>query len=451
MGTKRYTSTSTSINVHLPHNYTARPYQAEALHALQTDGKTRAVWVWHRRAGKDKTALAGHMIPEMIRRVGNYYHWFPTAALGRKAIWQGKDKEGMPFIQHFPKELIAGKPNESLMQVKFKNHSIYQIVGTDRMDIVGPGPVGNIFSEYALQSPKGWDYARPILAENDGWAIFCYTPRGKNHGHKLYKMAKANPKWYCKLLTCDDTHAISQEAIDDDRASGMTEDMVQQEYYCSFELGAEGAFYAKAMSAALDKGRICDFTIDPNALIHTVWDLGIGGTAIWFVQFVRMDVRLVDYYEWCGPDVSHYIDILRARREQFGYKYGNHYAPVDVNKKEFPTGATTYEQAQKLGFTFDVLEKEDNLFDGIQRVLAMLPYCWFHATNCTTGIDNVENYHKEYNEKWKVYSDKPCHDWSSHGADALRYVSMIWKKGIPGTRMTKARVRELRAKHGRPS
>ena len=441
---------STSINIELPQNYKARDYQAEALHALQTERKKRAVWVWHRRAGKDKTALAGHMIPEMVTRVGNYYHWFPTATLGRKAIWQGKDKEGMPFIEHFPKQLIAGKPNEQLMQVKFINGSIYQIVGTDRMDVVGPGPVGNIFSEYALQSPKGWDYARPILAENDGWAIFCYTPRGKNHGHDLYKMAMRNTKWYCKLLTVDDTKAISKEAIEDDRRSGMSEDMIQQEYYCSFELGAEGAFFAKALAEALDEGRVCNVRHDPYADVQTFWDLGIGGTAVWFVQFVRQEVHLIDYYEWYGQDISHYANVVDARKTSLKYKYGNHFVPPDVHKKELATKSSTFEQGKQLGLDFSVLKKEESVYDGINRTLGMLPHCYFDAEKCSEGIKALENYHKEYNEKFKVYAEHPCKDWSSHGADALRYVSMIWKKGGPSKKMTAEEAEEIWDRHRRP-
>ena len=438
------------MDIELPYKFTARSYQAEALHALQTDGKKFAVWVWHRRGGKDKTALAGHLIPEMLKRVGNYYHWFPTAALGRKAIWDGKDREGMPFLDHFPKELIASK-NEQLMQVKLKNGSIYQIVGTDRMEVVGPGPVGNIFSEYALQSPKGFDYVRPIIRENGGWVIFCYTPRGKNHGHILYKMALTNPKWYCKLLTVDDTHAISKEDIDDDRRSGMSEDMVQQEYYCSFELGAEGAFYAIAMNQALQEGRITNVRYDPHATVYTFWDFGIWGTAIWFVQFIRQEIHLIDYYAWYGQDFEHYATVIEQKKA-LGYKM-EFYAPHDVNKREFATGSTLYQVASDMGIQFHILPKEEVVLHGIQRVLGMLPHCWFDSEKCQTGITTLEQYHKEYNEKFKVYNDQPCHDSSSHGADAFRYISLFWQKGLARTGyadLTVDKIRELNERYLMP-
>jgi hypothetical protein len=102
--------------------------------------------------------------------------------------------------------------------------------------LVGPNPVGLILDEWAVSKryPQAWDYFRPILAENRGWAVFPYTPRGRNHGWDIYQMALTNPKWFCQLLTVDDTKAISKSDIQEERDSGMPEEMVQQEFYCSF-------------------------------------------------------------------------------------------------------------------------------------------------------------------------------------------------------------------------
>jgi hypothetical protein len=69
-----------------------RPYQLPLLRALDR-GATRAVVVWHRRAGKDKTCL-NWLIPRTQERVGAYFYCYPTYTQAKKAIWDGRDKDG---------------------------------------------------------------------------------------------------------------------------------------------------------------------------------------------------------------------------------------------------------------------------------------------------------------------------------------------------------------------
>ena len=172
--------------IDIPFNFKPRAYQLPLLRAMDS-GCKRACCVWHRRAGKDKT-LINIAVKKMFERVGVYYYYFPTMTQGRKILWDGMDKAGFKFIDHFPREVVA-KKNDQEMKIQLANGSLFQIIGTDKLENVGTNPVGCVFSEYSLQNPRGWDYVRPILAENGGWAIFNFTPRGKNHAHELYKMA----------------------------------------------------------------------------------------------------------------------------------------------------------------------------------------------------------------------------------------------------------------------
>jgi len=184
-------------------------------------------------SGKDKTCI-NIMVSQLLQRVGIYYYFFPTYSQGRKILWDGMDKDGFPFLGHIP-EGIRALTNNQEMKIKFKNGSLFQVVGTDDIDrVVGTNPVGNIFSEYALQNPIAYDYIRPIIKENNGWAIFPYTPRGRNHGYTLYNMALHNPDWFAELLTIKDTGVLTEADMDKERAEGMSEELIQQEYYCSF-------------------------------------------------------------------------------------------------------------------------------------------------------------------------------------------------------------------------
>lgn len=406
-------------------NFTPREYQRAALHQLQTVGKKRAVWVWHRRAGKDKTALCGQMIPSMLQRKGCYYHWFPTASLGRKIIWDGLDKDGFKILNHFPPELIARK-NDQEMKITYTNGSIYQVVGTDKNDTVGPNPVGNIFSEYALQHPRAWEYTRPILAENDGWAIFCYTPRGNNHGKALYDMGLSNDSWDSQLLTVDDTRAITQEAIQAERDAGMPEDMIQQEFYCSFTLGVEGAYYAKLIAQAYNESRVGFFPPEPNVKVYTFWDLGIDDdTAIWFVQFIGSEIRVIDYYYNHNQGLNHYAKVLQDKP----YVYGSHWFPPDVKQRmQGATISTRYDiLCDILGSRLINVVEPHLVTDGIASVKSILPLCRFNEATAESGLKSLENYRQKYDERIKKYSDTPLHDWSSHAADAFRYMAVAYR------------------------
>lgn len=177
----------------------------------------------------------------MVQKVGNYYYFLPTYSQAKKVIWEGKTKTGDSFLSFFPPDLIDGKPNDTELKIKFKNGSLFQLIGTDNIDsIVGTNPIGCVFSEYSLQNPKAWDYIRPILAENGGWAIFNFTPRGRNHGWKILQQAKESG-WFNQVLTVDDTQAISTETLEEERKQ-MPRDLFQQEYYCDFLEDAGAVF-----------------------------------------------------------------------------------------------------------------------------------------------------------------------------------------------------------------
>ena len=227
------------MKIEIPYNFAPRAYQLPFLDAMDS-GCKRACWVVHRRGGKDKTAI-NLASKRMFERVGTYYHCLPTYNQGRKVIWDGRDKDGFKFTDHFPAPLRKST-NNTEMKIEMLNGSIWQIIGADNFDsVVGANPVGIVFSEWAVSDkyPDAWNYFRPMLAENRGWAVFIYTPRGRNHGFELYQMSLKNPDWFCQLLTADDTGAVSRADIEAERQAGMSEDMIQQEFYCSFIASVE--------------------------------------------------------------------------------------------------------------------------------------------------------------------------------------------------------------------
>ena len=412
--------------VKVPCDWTPREYQLPLFQYLESGGK-RAICVWHRRAGKDLTGINWIAVCS-IMRPGLYWHLFPTYNQGRKIAWEGMTKAGRKFLDHFPKENISAI-NNTEMRVTFKTGSIYQVVGSDNPDrLVGANPVGIILSEYALQDPRAWDYIRPILLENEGWAVFIYTPRGRNHGYTLLNHAKKNPKWFTQVLSVNDTMAVKEEAIDEERMAGMPEELIQQEFFCSFDAALVGAYYGNHMSHALDTGRIGLFPYDSQLMVNTAWDLGVGDqTVILFYQMHGLQIRIIDCYSNSGEGLSHYINVLETgHRAQ--YVYGNHYAPHDIKVKDLSTGRTRLETAQSLGLRFRVVPKV-SIEDGIEAVRSIMSRIyWNEDKNTEHLIEAARQYRKEWDDKKRCFNDRTYHDWTSDFMDALRYLALSVKR-----------------------
>ncbi len=225
----------------IPHNFNPRPYQLTALEAVD-NGFLRFIFVWHRRSGKDKTAFGAIVPKKSFQRVGTYFYVLPTYSQSKKVIWDGIDKDGFRFIDHIPPEIIKSK-NETDMQIELINGSVIQLIGADNINrIVGTNPIGIVFSEYSLMKPNVWEFIRPILAENGGWALFIFTPRGMNHAWKLLQVGLANPKeWFVSVLGVDDTNAIPREILDQEKRE-MPQVLYDQEYNVKFIEGASAVF-----------------------------------------------------------------------------------------------------------------------------------------------------------------------------------------------------------------
>lgn len=417
-------------------------------------GGLRAVWVVHRRGGKDLTAL--HQTCRMMhRRRGAYWHVFPTAEQGRKAIWTEFTKEGDRILEQvFPRE-IRKSPREwspsAEMVVELKCGSVWRLMGSDNMEVVGAGPVGVVFSEYSLAKPKTWDLVRPMLREREGWAAFIYTPRGNNHGKKLFDSAKKDPAAFCELLTLRDTRAYDPErTIAEERASGMPEALIRQEYLCDWTAANVGSVWGDLLEQLEHEGGVGVAFEHATDGLHTSWDLGIGdATAIWVWVPVDGGVDVVDHYEASGKPLSHYLDWLEQRTAEMGYRYVKHWLPHDARALTLQTGVSTAEQvAKRVGTGAIAITPELSLADGIQAGRWLLQQdIAFHA-RCADGVESLKAYHYKWDDDKKTFSRKPEHDWSSHTADGFRYLACAVRSAdVMRPRKTKPKKPDIRPAH----
>ena len=420
----------------LPHQWDPRAYQIPAWQALQS-GIKRHVWIWHRRSGKDDMALHWTACAAM-QRPGTYWHMLPQQSQCRKAIWDAVDPhKGKPRIDlSFPPE-IRNRAIEGTMQIEFKNGSNWQALGSDNYDrLVGAPPVGVVFSEYALADPNAWAMLRPILAENNGWALFVTTPRGRNHAYRLLQLAMEDPLWFGQVLTVDDTKVISRQQIDQERreiarerGDDEADAIIAQEYYCNFDAPIAGAYYARLLAEAEAQGRVGAVPYDPRFPVITGWDLGVGdSTAIWFFQQVGLEPRVIDYYEASGVGADHYAKVVKER----DYLYAGHILPFDADDREWGNNANSRVDVLKsLGVKPIKVQRRASVDDGINAVRMLIQRARFDRVKCERGLDCIRNYQRKWDDTLKVFSQKPLHDWSSHGADALRYLAQGIREVAP--------------------
>lgn len=422
--------TMTSTTIQIPYGYEPRGYQLPILQAFD-NGITRALWVVHRRGGKDLT-IWNLCIKEAVTKKQIIYYFLPTFSQAKRVIWQGMTKDGWSFLDCIPEDLIKRK-SESELSITFKNGSIIQLIGSESYDrIVGTAPKLVVFSEAALMPKEAWSFIRPILTENGGKAIFISTPRGKNWFYDLFVAAKQNPKWFCESLTVEDTKSITLVDIDEERKMGMSEELIQQEFYVSFSMGIDGSYYGRLLDKARLEARIGRVYHEHNALVHTAWDIGYGdATSIVFFQIIGNEIHIIDCYENHNEGLFHYASILQQKAFELHYNYGTHFFPHDVKNGELGTGITRFDTLLGLGITPHVLETlRISPANGIDVVRGLFPRMWINEKSCARLIKALENYRKEYDSARDIYSERPVHDWSSHYADAIRYMGIAYKTSM---------------------
>ena len=408
-----------------------RPYQVNILDALENKGYKRVIAVWPRRSGKDIVAF-NYMLRCAIKTVGVYFYIFPTYSQARKVIFDSITSEGKRFSDFIPPELLSSI-NSSQLKYTLINGSIMQLIGSDNIDaIVGTNPRGCVFSEYALQDPRAYQFIRPALTYNDGWALFISTPRGHNAFYELYQIALNNKNdFYVDKLTTHDTQHISRREIEREVSSGeLSPDQAAQEYDTSFDCGIQGSYYAKYIDKMRLNSQIGIVPYETGFKVHTAWDIGNDATSIIFFQTCGQSlVRIIDCYENHNVGLEHYVKVINQK--PWAGMYGKHFGPHDLRVKEWANsmGQTRVEKARNLGVNFTIVPNL-SIEDGIECVRSCLSKIWINEQNAKPLLRSLENYRKEYDEKRKIYKDNPLHDQFSHYADAMRYLCL----SLPKTR-----------------
>ena len=408
----------------LPLKWKPRLHQETLWEAL-CKGTKRVDVAAHRRWGKDEVAL--HWAAYAANaRPGGYWHLLPEAAQGRKAIWDAINPHTgvRRIVEAFAPEL---KPtfHDAEMKVTFGNGSTWQVLGSDNHNsLVGASVAGVVFSEWSLAKPDSWTFIRPILLENDGWALFLWTPRGRNHATRAFESRQDDPEWFALRAPATETGVFTEEQLARERREMIAELGSEEEaqarfaseYLVDFDAAAPGAYYASALGEAQAQGRVGRVPMDPALRVDTAWDLGIDDyTAIWFFQQVGREVRVIDYYETSGVGLD---TIVRQAIASKPYLWGTHHLPHDVMVRELATGRSRHETLGSLGLSRINVGAPADPEERVNAARLMIPICWFDAERCAGGLERLRTYRKRWNRATRSYGG-PLHDHASHGADAF--------------------------------
>ena len=393
---------------------------------LLNDNKPRIVAVVHRRAGKStaivwrglRKALTWDRphVPAQARNLRadppRIVHVLPEQVMwSRTGLW---DKLALAAGS-----IDGARVLKSERRIELPNGGVYQAGGMDNPDAWRGGYADEVIEDEADDvTADGLDMVvEPMLSDYLGTRIQVGTPKGNGRLEKAYEDAGADPQASRYLLPYHATGVLSEEQIQRLR-DRLDDDEFAQEMECSFNTPNSGAYYAKEIDKATVAGRIGNVPYDPRLPVHTCWDLGIDdSTAIWFFQVTKSgEWRWLEYFEDSGAGLEHYVKALRARE----YVYGNHYLPHDVEVRELTNGGKSRRQfLAGLGVRPIKVVPASNPADRVNAARQILPRSWFDAEGCKAGLRVLRHYKREWNEQAGVWRSNPCHDWSSHGADAF--------------------------------
>ena len=374
-----------------------------------------AALVCHRRAGKTVACIHDLVLRASYtaKKRAKYAYVAPFRQQAMEIAWM--------YLKDATNGIRKGEPRISDLKITLHNDATIQLYGADNPDSLrGLYFDGVILDEYGDMRPSLWgEIILPTLMDRQGWAVFIGTMKGKNHFYKTLQRAESEPGWHHMQLKGSESGILRDEDLVELR-NQLTEAQYEQEIECNPHAAVMGTYYSDLIAAAESNERMGHYPHDPDKTVSVSADLGFtDSTAFWFWQVDEEGPILIDYYEADGETLSHYFEVLNNK----GYDYDDIWLPHDAKAKSFQTGRSTIEQFIQQGFPCKPVPKLA-VQHGIDAARLMLPACRFDRERCHQGIEALRAYKRTYNEKVQQFSDKPCHDWASNGADAYRYFAL---------------------------
>lgn len=228
-----------------------------------------------RRSGK--TEIAKRKVIRAAMRggkamPGRFFAAAPTYNQAKRIYWS--DLKAL-----CPQWMLAGRPSESELVIRFLNGSEVHVIGMDKPERIEGSPWdGGILDEYGNMKADAWGAnVRPALSDRKGWCDLIGVPEGRNHYHEVAMKAEAALKELGKESPWGYFHWHSSDILDAEEIAMAKEDLdpltFQQEYegsFINFEGRAYYVFDSAIHTASLvylpdsPIGFCFDFNVDPG-------------------------------------------------------------------------------------------------------------------------------------------------------------------------------------------
>jgi hypothetical protein len=394
--------------------YIPRPH-ALKFHAR---GERFAVMVMHRRAGKTVMCI-GDLIDKAMQchlPFPQYSYVCPFYSQAKSVAWN--------YLKMYT-DGIAEKIMESELSVVLRNGAKIRLFGADNPDALrGLYHDGVILDEYGDMAPRLFgEVIAPALADRKGWCVFIGTPKGPNHFKTLWDDAATDSRWFKTMLKASQSGVIDEVELEMlKHLPGSDENTFAQEFECDFNAAVRGAYYGTQLNELEARGNMGLFPYDSSRAVHLSFDIGYSDdTSIWFYQTDGKVIRAIDFFTANGYSVDDILGMLRDRP----YAYGTFHLPHDAANKSFQTGKSVRELFIAAGCTVRMVPSL-SVQDGIQAVRKTLPNVYFNISSpdVKVGLDALRVYQRKWDDKKKIFSESPLHDWSSNPADSFRYMCL---------------------------
>ena len=322
---------------------------------------------------------------------------------------------GLLSFYEITQNSIRGKNGSEFSFVGLKNN-VANVKSYEGVDICW-------VEEAQTTSRMSWNVLIPTIRKEGSEIWITFNPELETD--ETYQRFVVNPPADCKVVKINwsdnpwfpETLRLEKDALksrDPQAYNVVWEGLCRQT--------VDGAIFAKEMQLAELDGRITKVNYDPMKPVHAVFDLGwADSTAIWFVQFVGMETRLIRYVEDNQQTISHYLALMQT----YGYIYDTLWLPHDAQNKTLASNGKSIEEiVRAAGYKTRVIERTP-ILDSINAARTTFRNCWFDRENCYDGLQCLRHYRYEVDPETGQFGRMPLHDQYSHGADAFRYIGLM--------------------------